>query len=308
TRDMEKKIHYIRHFVQAYQVDLNEVQGLEGCGDEEACILKAGEVFATYNHFFYRKLTMGARKFLCYSQADSECAEVDAAQRQEVTVASPADGRVVVFEDLDPYRTGMWVKGEKFLLQNIVKFSRGTDYDYYQGGTAFIVRLAPQDYHRFHFPVDGIIRSFQNYPGNYYSVNPIAVQSKDPVFSTNKRMHVSIETGEDNFGCVTFVSVGATNVGSVMHTSWVNQAVLRGMEHGYMAFGGSTVLIFIRKGVAQPVRQIRDMSEIPVETILRMGETLATRRANGERPPQESSSPCNRYTWTSWDDYLKRAG
>ena len=40
----------------------------------------------------------------------------------------------------------------------------------------------------------------------------------------------------------------------------------------------------------------RDMSEIPVETILRMGETLATRRANGERPAQESSSPCNRYT------------
>ena len=37
------------------------------------------------------------------------------------------------------------------------------------------------------------------------------MQSKDPVFSTNKRMHVSIETGEDNFGCVTFVSVGATN-------------------------------------------------------------------------------------------------
>ncbi|CAE7558890.1 PSD2, partial [Symbiodinium sp. CCMP2456] len=256
TKDLEKKLHYIRHFVETYKVDLEGVEGLQGCGNEDACIAKAGEIFPTYNHFFYRKLALGSRKMLCYSQDAGECQEIDENARATKSLVSPADGRVIVFPDFIPEKTGFWVKGEQFLLQSLVSFKRDSDYRYYDHGVAFIVRLAPQDYHRFHFPVDGVVKSFENYPGNYYSVNPIAVQSTDPVFTTNKRMHVTLDTGEDNLGCVTYVSVGATNVGSVMHTSYVGQEVLRGMEHGYMAFGGSTVLVFVRRGVLDVVDPI----------------------------------------------------
>jgi len=294
TKDLEKKLHYIRHFVETYKVDLESVEGLQGCGNEDACVAKAGEIFPTYNHFFYRKLALGSRKMLCYSQDAGECQEIDENARATKSLVSPADGRVIVFPDFIPEKTGFWVKGEQFLLQSLVSFERDSDYRYYDHGVAFIVRLAPQDYHRFHFPVDGVVKSFENYPGNYYSVNPIAVQSTDPVFTTNKRMHVTLDTGEDNLGCVTYVSVGATNVGSVMHTSYVGQEVLRGMEHGYMAFGGSTVLVFVRRGVLDVVDPIRQMSSIPVETIVHLGDLLATQKTSDHEPLSGlSSSPCS---------------
>ncbi|CAE7276263.1 PSD3, partial [Symbiodinium pilosum] len=306
TRNMDKKIHYIRHFVHSYKVDLETVEGLQGCEDqavppdtpEESCIKKAAEIFPTYNHFFYRKLALGSRKMICYSQDADECSTIDADARATKSLVSPADGRVIVFPDFVPASTGFWVKGEQFLLQSLVKFNHDSDYKYYEHGVAFIVRLAPQDYHRFHFPVDGKINSFENYPGNYYSVNPIAVQSTDPVFTTNKRMHVTLDTGEDNLGCVTYVSVGATNVGSVMHTSYVGQDVLRGMEHGYMAFGGSTVLVFVRRGVLDVVDPIRDMSAVPVETIVHLGDELAKQKAKEDKarlpPSPMATSPCTR--------------
>jgi phosphatidylserine decarboxylase len=39
-----------------------------------------------------------------------------------------------------------------------------------------IFRLAPQDYHRFHSPVDGIAGTTKDITGNLYTVNPMAVR------------------------------------------------------------------------------------------------------------------------------------
>eukprot|EP00439_Symbiodinium_sp_Y106_P046653 s1169_g5.t4 len=39
TKDLEKKLHYIRHFVETYKVDLESVEGLQGCGNEDVAFL-----------------------------------------------------------------------------------------------------------------------------------------------------------------------------------------------------------------------------------------------------------------------------
>ena len=41
----------------------------------------------------------------------------------------------------------------------------------YNGGALCIFRLAPQDYHRFHSPVDGVVGPMTYIAGEYYTVN-----------------------------------------------------------------------------------------------------------------------------------------
>lgn len=43
--------------------------------------------------------------------------------------------------------------------------------DKYSGGALAIFRLAPQDYHRFHSPVEGRIGAMTVISGEYYTVN-----------------------------------------------------------------------------------------------------------------------------------------
>jgi len=58
-------------------------------------------------------------------------------------------------------------------------------------------RLAPQDYHRFHSPVDGIVEKVKEIPGTYYTVNPMAIREKDvDVFTENKRTVMALQTKE----------------------------------------------------------------------------------------------------------------
>jgi phosphatidylserine decarboxylase len=43
-------------------------------------------------------------------------------------------------------------------------------------GSIAIFRLAPQDYHRFHSPVDCVVGKSKDIVGNLYTVNPMAVR------------------------------------------------------------------------------------------------------------------------------------
>ena len=55
-----------------------------------------------------------------------------------------------------------------------------------------ISRLAPVDYHRFHFPVDATLQKTKLIPGSLYSVSPIALKQMVNVLTENKRMLVEI--------------------------------------------------------------------------------------------------------------------
>ena len=104
------------------------------------------------------------------------------------------------------------------------------------------------DYHRFHSPVSGTVRSITAVPGQLYTVNPIAVNSPlVNVFTSNKRIVVLIDSPA--FGLVAFVAVGATLVGSIVMSVAEGQSVTKGDELGYFAFGGSTCIVLI--GAAQ---------------------------------------------------------
>jgi phosphatidylserine decarboxylase len=65
----------------------------------------------------------------------------------------------------------LWIKGRDFSIARLLGETYKHETDKYNGGALCIFRLAPQDYHRFHSPVDGTIGRMTYISGEYYTVN-----------------------------------------------------------------------------------------------------------------------------------------
>ncbi|KAK4476877.1 hypothetical protein RD792_016041 [Penstemon davidsonii] len=181
-----------------------------------------------------------------------------------------ADSRLTAFKTAaDSMR--FWIKGRKFSIRGLL----GTEMcsNAFTDGSLVIFRLAPQDYHRFHVPVSGIIEKFVEIPGCLYTVNPIAVNSKYcNVFTENKRVVSIISTTE--FGKVAFVAIGATMVGSITFTKKEGDFVKKGDEFGYFSFGGSTVICVFEKDTIKLDDDLVENSERSLETLVFVGMKL----------------------------------
>ncbi|KAJ0011158.1 hypothetical protein Pint_32892 [Pistacia integerrima] len=165
----------------------------------------------------------------------------------------------------------VWIKGRKFSIQGLLGKEIGSDA--FVDGSLVIFRLAPQDYHRFHFPVSGIIERIVDIPGCLYTVNPIAVNSKYcNVFTENKRVVSIIST--KHFGKVAFIAIGATMVGSITFLKKEGDFVKKGDEFGYFSFGGSTVICVFEKDAIKIDEDLLANSGRSLETLVRVGMSL----------------------------------
>lgn len=76
----------------------------------------------------------------------------------------------MVFETVSE-ATRLWIKGRDFTIGRLLGDVCREETERYVGGALAIFRLAPQDYHRFHVPVDGVIGKMMDIAGEYYTVN-----------------------------------------------------------------------------------------------------------------------------------------
>jgi phosphatidylserine decarboxylase len=76
----------------------------------------------------------------------------------------------MAFETLSE-ATRVWIKGREFSVARLLGDAYKDQTERYIGGALVIFRLAPQDYHRFHSPVDGTIGPMTYISGEYYTVN-----------------------------------------------------------------------------------------------------------------------------------------
>jgi phosphatidylserine decarboxylase len=67
--------------------------------------------------------------------------------------------------------TQLWIKGREFTVARLLGDKYKDQAERYNGGALAIFRLAPQDYHRFHSPVEGRIGEMTYIAGEYYTVN-----------------------------------------------------------------------------------------------------------------------------------------
>lgn len=167
------------------------------------------EDFATFNDFFIRELKPDARP-------------VNTAQD---AVVSPADGKALAFEGLEGLES-FFVKGQRFSLKQFLQDDALCEQ--YRGGTLCIIRLAPVDYHRFHFPADGHISRSTPIDGALSSVSPYAVRERLRIYWENKREYSVLTTGRA--GDILLCEVGATMVGSIVQSYAPGTAVRKGQE------------------------------------------------------------------------------
>lgn len=216
--------------------------------------LHPADSFKTFNEFFIRELKPEARPV----------------HTGEEVIVSPADGKVVAFPGLNALDT-FFAKGQAFSLSEFLKDKDLTAM--YSGGTLVIVRLAPVDYHRFHFPAAGRISNSRCINGVYFSVSPHAVRDRLRIFWENKREISTLTT--EKAGDILISEVGATMVGGITQSYAPDTLVEKGQEKGWFTFGGSTVVLLFEPDRVTIDADILSNTQKGLETTIKMGEHLA---------------------------------
>ena len=165
--------------------------------------------FKNFNDFFIRELKSEARPI----------------NYNEDILISPGDGRLTVFDKIS-INDMVQVKNLTYSLSELLGDDKLAKE--YENGSCFILRLCPTDYHRFHFIDSGYCGENTLIPGNYYSVNPVALERIPKLYCQNKREWSIFHS--DNFGDIIHIEVGATCVGSIIQSYIPNNQVSKGDE------------------------------------------------------------------------------
>ena len=236
--DKTSSVKKIRGFVKRLDINMNEAE-------------KSISDFTSFNDFFYRKLKPKARPI-------------------ENGFVSPGDGKMLAFENINDIKK-FFVKGREFTLKEFL--GNDTLAEQHKNSSLIILRLAPNDYHRYHFPLNGIPSEMTKIKGDYFSVSPYALASNfTKVFCENKREYCILSSEEK--GEIIIAPIGATMVGTIIETYTPNKTIKKGDEMGYFAFGGSTVVLLVNKNKLTIDADILENTKNRIETFVKMGEKI----------------------------------
>ncbi|KAF8490049.1 phosphatidylserine decarboxylase-domain-containing protein [Hysterangium stoloniferum] len=199
------------------------------------------------------------------------------------TFCSAADCRLTVFENITD-ACKFWVKGRQFTFPELLAPSAGVEthldvphVSVFENASLAIFRLAPADYHRFHSPADVIVGDVVDVEGQYYTVNPQAVNEPGfDVFTANRRSILYL-THELTGRPIAFVAIGALLVGSIHFTVKKGDKVKKGEELGYFAYGGSTVITVFPERMIKFDGDLVEASKEPIETLMKVWDMLCHR-------------------------------
>ncbi|OCF59180.1 phosphatidylserine decarboxylase [Kwoniella mangroviensis CBS 10435] len=240
---------HIETFIKTYELPLEEL------------LVKDLDQYPTFNSFFSRRLVPTARPITSPNDPS--------------IVISPADCRMTVFSTVDKAKQ-LWIKGKQFTLPSLLTGDDETETRFKEiqdDSTAAIsiARLAPQDYHRFHSPVEGVVGDIKD----IHAVNPQAINEDLNVFTLNKRsvmlIHANFGPGRESVP-IAFVAIGAMLVGSIGWSKKPGDKVVKGEELGWFQYGGSTTITVFpsKSGVAFDDDLVRN-SENGMETLVMVG-------------------------------------
>jgi phosphatidylserine decarboxylase len=226
--------------------DIAKLVAIPGCRADEA--ERPPSEYSSFNEFFTRRLRPGARPL-----GDG--------------MTSPADGRLRLYLGADA-DTPFPLKGATRSLRKV--FDDAAPAGLYD---IAVFRLAPVDYHRFHFPCDCTTPDpVRIVPGKYHSVNPIALLKHPDVYADNERQIVKCRAA---FGDFYLVDVGAFGVGTIVQT-YSGERHSKGDEKGYFKFGGSTVILVTRAGAVKFDDDLVGNSAAGLETRVLCNERIGT--------------------------------
>lgn len=206
--------------------------------------------YKSYNDFFTRKIKEKLRP-------------VD---RNPKHFISPCDSKLTVLPIAKDCR--FVLKHTTYTVASLLKNEKLAKE--YEGGYAMIFRLTVDDYHRYCYVCDGVKEDNVFIPGVLHTVNPLA-NDYFPTYKENSREYSILHTKE--FGDIVMMEVGALLVGKIVnhHRKY---RVLRGQEKGYFEFGGSTVVLLVKKNTVRVDADILENSGQGIETVVKFGEKI----------------------------------
>lgn len=207
--------------------------------------------YTSFNDFFTRRIKPGRR-----------CID-----RDENVLICPSDGKVSAYEIA---QSDMFViKNSVYTVGSLLRDSKLAKR--YEGGTAIIIRLTPDDYHRYVYCADGIKSHDRHIKGSLHTVRP-TVNKYLPVFKENSRSYCMLRT--EKFGDIIQMEIGAMMVGKITNVNTACAAVRKGEEKGYFEFGGSTIALLLEKDKVRVCEDLLDATKHGYETKLLMGSRL----------------------------------
>ncbi len=206
--------------------------------------------YKSYNDFFTRKIKAKLRP-------------VDANPAHFI---SPCDSKLTVLPVTEDCR--FTLKHTTYTVASLLKNEKLAKE--YEGGYVMIFRLTVDDYHRYCYVADGVKEDNVFLPGVLHTVNPLA-NDYFPIYKENCREYSILHTKE--FGDIVMMEVGALLVGKIVNHH-KKYRVLRGQEKGYFEFGGSTVVLLVKKDTVKLDADILENSAEGIETVVKYGERI----------------------------------
>ncbi len=210
--------------------------------------------FKCFNDCFCRRIKPGLRTF----------------DEDENALCAPCDGLLSLYRIND--LTVLPVKQSRYTISSLLqddKLARE-----YTDGYCLVYRLCVNHYHRYGFFDSGRVGENKFIPGILHTVRPIALESC-PVFIQNSREMTVLHT--DHFGDAVQIEVGALLVGKIVNDKQIN-VFARGDEKGYFIYGGSTVILLMKKDTVSFDYEYEALMNTGTEVPVRMGDRLGESR------------------------------
>lgn len=222
----------IGYYIRKYKIDMT------GCEKKK---------FKSFNDFFTRKKRLN----IC---------------PDKFSVISPCDGYLSLY----PIRNDlhMQIKHSTYTVGELLENNELAES--FRGGICCVFRLEPQHYHRYVYPLSGIIQEQKAIPGVLHCVRPIAC-NQFPVYIRNSREYVLIQ--HDILGSVIQMEVGAMLVGKI-HNHRRNVSAKYGTEKGFFEYGGSTIILLFQENAIQFLSQFKNAAETEREIPIVLGQAF----------------------------------
>ncbi len=211
------------------------------------------QTYNSYNDFFTRKIKDGQRPI----------------DNNSDILISPADSKLTYYPINE--ETYLKIKDSLYSLEDLLD-NKDLAKEYH-GGICLIFRLTVDDYHRYCFIDDGTKEKDHYIKGKFHTVNPIA-NDYYPIYKQNSRSYSLLHT--KNFGDVIYMEVGAMMVGRIVNHPV--KSFSKGEEKGYFEFGGSTIVVFIKKDEVIIDQDIINNSKEHHETKVSLGEKIGVKK------------------------------
>ena len=215
------------------------------------------ENYTCFNHCFTRRIRPELRPL----------------PAEEDALMAPCDGRLTVWPITGD--TVLPIKQSRYTISSLLGSEKLAAP--FRDGLCLVFRLCVDDYHRYCYFDSGVKSENVFLPGQLHTVRPVALAA-GPVFAENCREYTMLRT--DHFGLVAQIEVGAMLVGKIENRDGPGP-FRRGAEKGRFLYGGSTVVLLLRKNAARIRPDVLEASARGEETRVRMGETIGEAQGEG---------------------------